>query len=189
MMAGTHRLISYFIVKEIEYRGIVRLDEKKFAWGSIKPDLAIPPFRKKHYMKETLDEIVDMILELASRRREYTVPELSERIGEVTHFITDFFCLPHSERWEFIKSGRTIEHIAYERKLHYLAQRDFSGIAYADLEFFPEMDRESIKHWILMNYESYQKVTDYIHDLKQAMGISLSITEWILFQRDLRESN
>lgn len=183
MMTGTHRLISFYIVKEMRNRGIMILDEKKFAWGSVKPDLAIPPFRKKHYMTETLDELVQMIFELASKKSEFTVAELSERIGEVTHFVTDFFCLPHSERWEFIKSGRTIEHIVYEKKLHKIASKDFGMIKGDKLEYKPNLNCDSIKSWLMMNYESYQGKTDYLHDLRQAMGICLSITEWILLQR------
>lgn len=181
MIAKTHRLISLCIVEDLKTRGIIQLDRAKFEWGSVKPDFVLPPFRKKHYMAETLDEIVIMIHALANKDNQYSIAELSERIGEVTHFVTDFFCLPHSERWEFIKSGRTIEHIRYEKKLHQLME----GSIYnpTSVSFEPELNDTSIKMWILYYYDIYRLKTDYAHDFQQALAICLAITEWIVLQR------
>jgi len=43
---------------------------------------------------------------------------LSTRIGITTHFISDFFCVPHNDRGKY--KNNFINHVKYEHKLHKL---------------------------------------------------------------------
>lgn len=180
MLASTHRIISSIICDCLRDKGIF-IDERKFSWGSVKPDFALPPFRRKHYMDETLEYVADCILQAVSS--DLKSNQLSEKVGEVTHFLTDFFCLPHSERWDFIWSGRTIEHIVYEHRLHDYAVRYFGLFSPVTIEFNPDVSLASVCEWIVNNHELYQSRKDYLHDLGQASGISLAVTRWILSKR------
>lgn len=182
MIAGTHRIISNIVIDCLKDEGLTLLDRKKFLWGSVKPDFTVPPFRKKHYMDETLNDVVQWMLNVIY---DFTlnVRDLSEKIGEINHFLTDFFCLPHSERWDFIRSGKTIDHIVYEKKLHHYAVYYFRMITPVHMEFSPFHTQASVCEWIIQNYLSYKEKTDYLHDLKQASGICLAATRWMILQR------
>ena len=80
---------------------------------------------KKHYLDESYDMVRQKInflssLNLDNLYQYYTRAGLSQEIGVVCHFLTDFFCLAHSERWEFKHSMKI--HIQYERNLTKVAK-------------------------------------------------------------------
>lgn len=177
MLAHSHRQISNFIVQEMKSQHLL-LNPKQFSWGSVKPDYALPPFRKKHYMDETLEDVLEMIM-MVSSTTIILPPNISESIGEITHYLTDFFTMPHSERWEFLKSGRTIEHIAYEKKLNQKIKNRSHFISIASLSMDTKWEKEDLRAWILDCHEKYQSTKDYEQDILYATSVSYAVTKWI----------
>ena len=102
----------------------------------------------------------------------YTKASLSQEIGVVCHFLTDFFCLAHSERWEFKHSMKI--HIQYERNLTKVA-KDYKIVndrqQYLDGfdEFFDKMYSE---------YKSNGKFEE--NDLKYSTYVCNTVTNYIL---------
>lgn len=182
LLGHTHNMISHIIVEQLRKEEEIVLDVSKFGWGSVKPDLALPPFRPKHYMKETLDDIVESIFKLAQIGMQYGIKVLSEKIGAVTHFLTDFFTLPHSERWEWIKSGRTIEHIVYERRLKTFAKDHPNDIRDLSLEIPSFCTKAEFKKWIIFQHDMYRQRIGFEQDLLFAYSISKAVTKWIMEQ-------
>jgi hypothetical protein len=188
LLSHTHSLISQIILSNIKEESGTNLDEKRFSWGSVKPDLVLPPFRPKHYMDETLDDILEQIMDLIETD-EISVDKFSVKMGAVTHFLTDFFTLPHSERWEWIKSGRTIEHIVYEKKLKKVAQSNPQLIQPMLLGMKRDWTKAELREWIIFQHERYQQGTGFEQDLVFACSISQSVTEWVLKKRLCRNQN
>lgn len=187
MLAHTHSMISHVIVSNISKKKGIHLNERHFSWGSVKPDLVLPPFRPKHYMDETLDDIIEQIMDVVENVDVLSI-KFSQRVGAITHFLTDFFTLPHSERWEWIKSGRTIEHIIYEKKLKRIAQEHPDWIRPKTLEIKRHANKKELKEWILYQHVHYKQQSDYQHDLLFASSVSQSITDWIISKKTVQES-
>jgi len=182
LLAQSHRQISNFIIQEMKYSNLITLDEKQFSWGSVKPDYALPPFRRKHYMEETLEDVLEMIMTVSNAT--ILLPSsLSEAIGEITHYLTDFFTMPHSERWEFIKSGKTFEHITYEKRLNQKIKDKSQSIMTIPLLMSECWEKEDLRAWILDCHKKYQLKTDYEQDLLYATSVSFAVTKWIAEKR------
>ena len=125
MMMKSHIIISKSLLENTDSTKQFFLDSKNFIYGNIKPDIVSKYKLKKHYLDESYDMVRRKIgflssLNLDSIDDYYTKASLSQEIGVVCHFLTDFFCLAHSERWEFKHSMKI--HIQYERNLTKVAK-------------------------------------------------------------------
>ncbi|WP_101772823.1 zinc dependent phospholipase C family protein [Peptostreptococcus faecalis] len=125
MMMKTHIIISKSLLDATESNKNFFLDEKNFIYGNIKPDIVSKYKLKKHYMDESYDMIRDKIeylkkFDLNKLELCYTKKTFSQEIGVICHFLADFFCVAHSERWEFKHS--MVQHIKYENDLTKVAQ-------------------------------------------------------------------
>ena len=124
MFVNTHTLIAKSIVNNIDENKHFFLNENHFIYGNIKPDLSSKYFFKKHYLKESYDMIESKVnylcnLNLNSLSKYFSVGVLSQELGVICHFLCDFFCVPHSQRWEFSHSFK--KHVVYERDLQLIA--------------------------------------------------------------------
>lgn len=75
---------------------------------------------KKHYMDESLEMILVKIRNLSALTENdinkwISISKFSQEVGVICHFLCDFFCIPHSERWEFKHSMN--KHVRYEKDL------------------------------------------------------------------------
>lgn len=177
MMMKSHIIISKSLLENTDSNKQFFLDSKNFIYGNIKPDIVSKYKLKKHYLDESYDMVRRKIgflssLNLDSIDHYYTKTSLSQEIGVVCHFLTDFFCLAHSERWEFKHSMKI--HIQYERNLTKVA-KDYKIVndrqQYLDEfdEFFDKMYSE---------YKSNGKFEE--NDLKYSTYVCNTVTNYIL---------
>ena len=177
MMMKSHIIISKSLLENTDSNKQFFLDSKNFIYGNIKPDIVYKYKLKKHYLDESYDMVRRKIgflssLNLDSIDHYYTKASLSQEIGVVCHFLTDFFCLAHSERWEFKHSMKI--HIQYERNLTKVA-KDYKIVndrqQYLDGfdEFFDKMYSE---------YKSNGKFEE--NDLKYSTYVCNTVTNYIL---------
>ena len=117
MFINTHLLIGNSIINNIDNKNSFFINEKSFLYGNIKPDLPSKYYLIKHYLDESLDMIIHKInylctLSLESLSKDFTINSFNQELGVICHFLCDFFCVPHSYRWEFKHSMK--EHLQYE---------------------------------------------------------------------------
>ena len=193
IFAETHKIIVNNLYDNIYENYDLKLDKKKLEWGSIAPDI-LPHYRFiRHYKDESLNFISKEIMKVIfiSRFLDFTGLEdpiamklLSKRIGIISHYLSDYVCLPHSSRWTFFGSMK--KHIKYEKELEvYAAKHDYKSnkISVDDLNIYDIGPRElqaTIKKYINDVVEEYTLKENFSRDLDFAVSINTKMTKFIL---------
>lgn len=178
MLTSTHKIIAEHIYHDAYSNNGVLLNKKLLIRGSIKPDF-IPNLKvQKHYMAESFDFTVDRIMNVISEPG-IGIDKLSVNIGVISHYMADFFCLPHSKHWDFLNGKKIIEHIRYEHSLQEKVGM-YSGYIKSSYPKINYECREDIKQYISEYYKDYKQTEGYKHDFENAVLINLSITSFIL---------
>ncbi len=121
MLPQTHKIISDHVYSNIKNVFGVDLNKLNLIYGSIKPDIVYNLVRLEHFKPQSFDFVCNRINELSNCRfksNKESVKLFSNQIGVVTHFISDFFCVPHNDRRTY--KNNFIKHIKYEHRLHQL---------------------------------------------------------------------
>lgn len=90
----------------------IPLDFHSFCYGNIKPDL--PCFGRRHH---TLDNYLETVCIQATalQTEEHSIQDFSTQLGEICHYLCDFFCYYHLNEPLHKKS---LKHFFYEISLH-----------------------------------------------------------------------
>ena len=193
IFSDTHKIIASNIHGNIYDIYGIELDKDKLLWGSIAPDI-LPQYKLcRHYQKESLNYVVNEIvklifisryIEFSSRIDPIAIRVLSKKIGIISHYLSDFVCLPHAERWTFTSS--MLKHINYESKLNdYSPYHDFKKnvITVDDIDIFQNRIIKlcpMIKQYIQDVIEEYSIKTDFKNDLDFALSLNLKISYFII---------
>lgn len=178
MLVNTHILLAQHIYENLE------LDEKRiinynsFVYGNIKPDMVSTYKLKKHYMDESLEMVLKKIKNLSTLTENdinkwISISKFSQEIGVICHFLCDFFCIPHSERWEFKHSMN--KHVKYEKDLAAAAKSVVLPKKRTDI--FGKYD---VRYFILKAHEIYEKESSYENDIIFASYVCNSIVDYII---------
>ena len=189
----THKIIAKNIYKNIYDIYGIELDEKKLLWGSVSPDI-LPKYKfHRHYKDESLDFVVNEIVKLIFICRlcdfngivdPIILKILSYGLGVVSHYLSDFVCLPHAERWIF--RTNMVKHINYESKLNdYAIYHDFKKnvITVGEIDIFRERViklKPLIKQFIEDVIDEYSLKTGYKRDLNYALSLSLKVSYFVI---------
>ncbi|MEY8304638.1 zinc dependent phospholipase C family protein [Anaerosalibacter bizertensis] len=171
----------------------IELDKKKLLWGSVAPDI-LPQLKiHRHYEKESLDFVVNEIAKLIFLSRFVNLDGkldpivnkyISKKIGMISHFLSDFVCLPHFERWTF--AGSMFKHMSYESKLNrYAKYHDFKRnvIDVDDVDIFQDKNiniKEIIKSYIENVIEEYSINEGFKNDLDFSLSLNIKISYFII---------
>lgn len=193
IFAETHKIIARNIYDNIYDNYDLKLDKNKLEWGSIAPDI-LPHYRLiRHYKDESLNfiskEIMKVIfisrfLDFNERLDPLAMKLLSNKIGIISHYLSDYVCLPHASRWTFF--GNMKKHIKYEKELDLISpSHDFkiNKIDTEDLDIYninPRDLQEEIKNYINNVVEEYSVKTGYDVDLDFSVAINVKITRFVL---------
>lgn len=178
MMINTHIIIANYILDNIDEDKLSLINRRRFIWGNIKPDCASRYKFKKHYYAESIDMIVDKINKLSSLsvtqvNNESSIGKFSGELGIICHFLTDYYCLPHFERWEFKHAMRP--HVFYEKELAKVSKTYNINIKNDTNSII-----EDVREFIDENLELYSLEKGYINDLNFACYVCSSIFNLIL---------
>lgn len=177
MMMKTHIIIANSLIEHTDSNKRFLIDDKNFIYGNVKPDIISKYKLKKHYMDESYEMILRKIdflkkLDLDKMEKIFTKKEFSQEIGVICHFLADFFCVAHSERWEFKHS--MIIHIKYEKGLTKVAE-DFK-IKNNRIQYLDDIDS-----FIETLYEEYKTNGNFeVNDLRFSTYICNTVTNYIL---------
>ncbi|MDX9918305.1 MAG: zinc dependent phospholipase C family protein [Gudongella sp.] len=193
IFADTHKIIASEVYDDIYKIYDFKLNKDKLLWGSIAPDI-LPKYKLiRHYQDESLNYIALEIMKIIfiSRYIDFrkikdpiAVNILSRSIGVISHYLSDYVCLPHAKRWTFADS--MIKHVRYESKLNdYAANHSFRKniITVDDLNINDESLlnlRVAIKNYIMDVVDEYMLKTSMKNDLDFALSLNLKITYFIL---------
>ena len=178
MFVSTHTLISKSILNNIDKNKNFLVNENHFIYGNIKPDLSSKYFLKKHYLKESYNMIESKVnylcsLDLISLSKYFQSGNFSQELGVICHFLCDFFCVPHSYRWEFKHSMK--KHIAYETELDTIAKEiNLSKFTGDNIKY------NSFSEFFYSLYNEYQLILDHRNDLLFSVYVCNSVINYIL---------
>jgi len=106
-----HLEFSQVIRKAVEKELNIKIDVLSFMYGNIKPDLiqtSIPHY--KHTATEFVQAEIETLASLKFNKSKRWLKQFYERLGIITHYLSDFFCYAHSESFQ----GDMVEHFLYE---------------------------------------------------------------------------
>lgn len=193
IFADTHKIIATNIYDNVYNIYGLKLDKERLLWGSIAPDI-LPQFKFiRHYQDESINYISKEIIKIIyiSRYLEFNqlldplaMKLLSKKLGIISHYLSDYVCLPHARRWTFADS--MIKHIKYESSLNeYSPKHDFKKnvINADDIDIFDDKFSNlqlRIKNYIENVVKEYSMKTSFKNDLNFAVSLNSKITYFII---------
>lgn len=176
MLIPTHNIIAHHMYEQINKSLNIKLNKNMLAYGNMKPDIAPRLKAKKHYMEPTFDFVLDEIVRLIDdglSENIISINKFSTRLGVITHFLSDFFCLPHYDREYF--SDKLMEHMLYEKKLHDQFKH-FSGIEKIKAPYIRGISKDEIGNFIHELHSEYvTSPKGYLNDMIGSVNISSAI--------------
>ncbi|WP_297633819.1 zinc dependent phospholipase C family protein [uncultured Clostridium sp.] len=179
MMMNTHKLIANVLFHNIDDDKKFLVSKNRFIWGTIKPDCASKYKFKKHYFDESVGMIIEMIKDLSKMTPDEVIQDgvgkFSAELGVVCHFLCDYYCIPHSQRWEFKNPNAVRQHVNYERELAKIAKNYDVSLMRLD-----RLQINDIDEFIFKTQEMYKKKESFLNDLNFAYYICNSVTNAVL---------
>lgn len=167
MFPHTHKIISQHVHKHVNELLGIQLNKKSLIYGSIEPDLAhLKPHLVKlpHFKPDSFDFICSEINDLSNYSlvpNQYFMKSISKNIGVATHFVADYFCLPHNDREKY--KNNFIEHVKYENNLHKLFK-----------SYDSKIDLNNVAHTVCSNKDlSIEEYIDSLHQKYTSQGENL----------------
>lgn len=191
ILTETHKLIGTKVYEHINNSYGIELNYDKLVWGSTAPDI-LPKYKLyRHYYENSIDYIILRIAKLIiiNRFLDFTncnyidLKSFSRDIGIISHYLSDFTCLAHADRWTFLKS--LIKHVKYENELNEYSKNhvfEMGVIKTEDIEIDENLFNmlPKIKHYIESVVNEYLEDESFDRDLNYALNINFKIFEFII---------
>ncbi|KDR96028.1 Zinc dependent phospholipase C [Peptoclostridium litorale DSM 5388] len=176
MLAQTHKIIGSHLHDNIEKKTGIKLNRNLLIYGSIKPDIWPTLAVKKHYKDKSFGFVIDEIeslMALGLHDNPISINRFSVKLGIITHFLSDFFCLPHHDRDYF--HDKLKEHLTYEKRLHD-SFKAFSGLKNVNMPYMDGISRQNIIKFIEeLHLEYKDNPAGYINDVRGSINVSSAI--------------
>ena len=122
MDSVSHIRVANLLMKYVEQTCGVTFEQSGFLYGNLKSDLTGTYLTKRHYPSLMMEEVMEKIRVFAAK---YTIGpinghELSVDLGEICHFMTDFFTYPHNDD---IYDHNLLAHYVYEKRIALVIRR------------------------------------------------------------------
>lgn len=189
-MTQTHIYIAKRIWQNIKNDNIFfNINKSLFLYGNIEPDIPITKVSLPHKREEALNFVLSEIDKLKNMniKTKEDMKKFSLNVGIICHFLSDFYCMPHVERWgDFTGLKRTvkgIEHISYEFKISFYKDEVKKALE-NDYEIF-----DNPETFLMESFEMYKKDTNIKKDVYYATNICNNIVHHIWSkQKSLQEN-
>lgn len=183
MLPITHRIISEHVHRSVKETLGVELNKTSLIYGSIKPDIAPRLLMMDHFKPQSFDIIMNEAHNLSLFTlidNKQFMKFFSTQIGIVTHFIADFFCVPHNDRRTY--KNNFINHIIYENHLHKQLKEFNDSVKVSHSSF--NVDNQTpfeIKSAIDYLHRQYSSLEEtVINDIKCSLYASTAIALYIV---------
>ncbi len=116
MDSVSHTTVASCLLDYFEQTQGIEFDRKAFYFGNLKPDLKGEYLSKRHYPSLMFDEVMEKLRTFIEtfRMEARNGAKLSEALGEICHYITDFFTFPHNDT---IYEHGLLAHYIYEKRM------------------------------------------------------------------------
>lgn len=187
MLPQTHRVISSFLYDKIQENTDIKLSKKRLVLGSTAPDF-LPKYKiKRHYMEYSLDFVIDMIYILAYdySNNNIRVSNFSYRLGIITHYLSDFFCVAHNDIYF---RENLYAHFIYEKNIHSYFVNFYDKI-YQSIDRVYFSDKNSVKYLINSFHDDYcYEKPSYQNDAFFTLSMISSISIALIQSKSLEKS-
>ncbi|PLS19766.1 hypothetical protein CVD28_03935 [Bacillus sp. M6-12] len=175
-------MLSHHIATHIKEKVDYEFEKSTFTWSNMKPDFVPSLAVKKHYIDESFPFVIEEILSLMKTPMEDLLNKRTKKVfeaklGVICHFVSDFFCVPHNQRWEFKHS--MIPHVKYETKLEGIT-KDISMIDTMLTPTIQTYSRESISLFLRELLDEYEQKKDYERDLLYSVNVCTAVSTFII---------
>lgn len=197
MMPKTHRIIARKLHHKLKEAKGLDLNLLRMMWGSMSPDI-LPQYRiYSHYLSDSINYMSNAIVSTIYRihfmdqfsMSRFQRKIISNQIGVLSHFLSDYVTLPHAANWTFHNKFEI--HYIYEQQLSkYALSHEFNGdiIKIKPLEVTADdqvLLREVVKEYIKKVVEEYLEKRSFSRDLDYSLSLSFSIVCFIFETAEL----
>jgi hypothetical protein len=177
MFFFTHVFISKALYQR--YNDLMKLEEKDFTYGNILPDLP-----SKDRVHHTLENCLFTTLNKANilLNKKQSTKLYSVQLGEICHYICDFFCYYHFN--ESIHDKK-LSHLLYEMRLHHYIRKNYPNKNYMVLASNKE-PRSDISTIILELRKEYSmKPKTMKNDIEYALYAMVWVCESLIYYKEI----
>ncbi|MDD3219455.1 MAG: zinc dependent phospholipase C family protein [Lachnospiraceae bacterium] len=180
MRKKSHVLLAQYLANNNTAMNL-QAHRKAFCLGSILPDMKPSFLTTKHEFQGTFPTIQEKICELTTEYHNNPVNDrvYFRRLGEVMHYMADYFTFPHNSTYE----GNLSEHCMYEKELKnqlksYIKSGDADTHASTQMRFRGLND---LFEYIQKAHKEYlQKMRNVAEDIQYIMNICYQVFQGIL---------
>lgn len=154
MQKKSHVLVARFLADQVPLAESLQHHRKAFCLGSILPDLRPSFLTRKHEFYETIHDTSEKLIGLVQEGDEICERVFWRRLGEVIHYIADYFTFPHNSTF----TGTLYEHVQYEKELRRELKYGIESGLISSLELEePETfeDTDEMVNYIMERHEEY----------------------------------
>lgn len=176
LLIQSHKIIAQHMHEHIKNNLNVDLNKFFLMYGAMKPDIQPNLAIRKHYKKQSFDFVLDEISNLiydGLNEDALSINNFSSRLGVISHFLSDFFCLPHHDREYY--NDKLIDHLKYEKQLHehYI---NFNGLNKLKTPYLEDTSKENVTDFIEELHDIYKNnAMGFKNDIIGSINISCSI--------------
>lgn len=157
MDSVSHIRVANLLLDYVEQTCGVTFDQSGFVYGNLKPDLTGTYLTKRHNPSIMMDEVMEKIRAFTEK---YTIGpvnsrELSVDLGEICHYITDFFTYPHNDD---IYDRSLFAHYVYEKRVALVIRRRMTEARFEQWvsPLIPPMSVDALIHRIGAMHDTYR---------------------------------
>lgn len=176
MDSFSHTTVAGCLLDYMEQTVGVTFDRKAFYFGNLKPDLKGEYLTKRHNPSVMFEEVMEKLRNFIAAFRIETCngAALSEALGEICHYVTDFFTFPHNDT---IYEHGLLAHYVYEKRTALcirskVNETTFSGYAEEACRWVPST-AQSLDEELRTRHAAYtaQKKHSISDDLRHICGV------------------
>ena len=149
MRKKSHILLARYLADQMPANTSLQSHRKAFCLGNILPDIQPSFVTKRHEYFGTFDEVQEKIILLVETGAEDLNDRVFwRRIGEVMHYIADYFTFPHNRTFD----GTLRQHNSYEKNLK------------NELKAFVKSGKADVYAEKKLKFENLGELDDFIKD-------------------------
>ena len=149
MRKKSHILLARYLADQMPANTSLQSHRKAFCLGNILPDIQPSFITKRHEYFGTFDEVQEKIILLVETGAEDLNDRVFwRRIGEVMHYIADYFTFPHNRTFD----GTLRQHNSYEKNLK------------NELKTFVKSGKADVYAEKKLKFENLGELDDFIKD-------------------------
>lgn len=179
----SHIQVANLLMNYVEQNCGVTFDQSGFVYGNLKPDLTGTYLTKRHYPSLWMDDVMEKIRAFTEK---YTIRQVNDRelsvdLGEICHFITDFFTYPHNDD---IYAHNLLAHYIYEKRIALVIRRRMTEAKFEHWvsPILPPVTVDALIHRIEETHRRYRTQTkrhciddDLVHICQMTAMVVMSI--------------